>query len=80
MHTSRTKQETDGSPRSTAPPGAQTALCGLLFRKARQILLRLRQKTANRSEGTQVMDCLKKRGDTTGIPRRDERVMQVMQV
>ena len=42
--TSRTKQETDGSRHSTAPPGAQNALFGLLFRKACRILLRLRHK------------------------------------
>ena len=42
--TSRNKQETDGSQHSTAPPGAQNALCGFVFRKVRRILLRLRQK------------------------------------
>ena len=41
------KQETDGSRHSTAPPGAQNALCGLDFRKVRQILLRLRQKISS---------------------------------
>ena len=44
ISTSRNKQETDGSRHSTAPPGAQNSLCGLKFRKVRQILLRLRQK------------------------------------
>ena len=42
--TSRNKQETDGSRHSTAPPGAQNAPCGFVFRKVRRILLRLRQK------------------------------------
>ena len=45
--TSRIKQETDGSRHSTAPSGAQNALCGLDFRKVRQILLRLRQKISS---------------------------------
>ena len=46
-YTSRNKQETDGSRHSTAPPGVQNALCGLDFRKVRQILLRLRQKISS---------------------------------
>ena len=45
--TSRNKQETDSSRHSTAPPGAQNSLCGLDFRKVRQILLRLRQKISS---------------------------------
>ena len=46
-YTSRNKQETDGSRHSTAPPGAQNSLCGLDFRKACRILLRLRQKISS---------------------------------
>ena len=45
--TSRNKQETDGSQHSTTPPGAQKPLCGLTFRKACRILLRLRQKISS---------------------------------
>ena len=45
--TSRNKQETDGSRHSTAPPGAKTALCSLVFRNVRRILLRLRQKISS---------------------------------
>ena len=45
--TSRNMQETDGSRHNTAPSGAQNALCGLDFRKVRQILLRLRKKISS---------------------------------
>ena len=46
-NTSRNKQETDGSRHSTAPPGVQNALCGLVFRNVCRILLRLRQKISS---------------------------------
>ena len=49
-NTSRNKQETYGSRHSTAPPGAQNALCGFVFRKVRRILLRLRQKKSTQSK------------------------------
>ena len=59
-HTSRNKQETDGSRHSTAPPGAKNVLYGFVFRKVRRILLQnsaaIKTKNQpNRSEGTKVM-------------------------
>ena len=63
--TSRNKQETDGSRHSTAPSGAQNALCGLDFRKARQILLRLRFKKISSIEAKEPKLWMFEEGQST---------------